>query len=74
MEKANRPARRVQLHAIIIARGYSSAADFSKKIHCAQSTISAIICGWRYPGRGLQTRIADALGITLGDLGKFLKG
>ena len=68
-----RPKRRQQLHAYVIAQGFKSISDFSRNIECAQSTMSSVINGWRFPGRLLQERISRGLKISLSELRAFLE-
>jgi hypothetical protein len=66
------PAYRYKLKARVHEAGFETVKQFCESIGATEPEISNIIRGWTVPGRRLQQRLAQGLGITLAELRRLL--
>jgi len=66
------PQYRFKLKGMIHSKGFKWVNEFAKVTGEDNATISRIINGWEWPSPRVQTKLADALGITLRELQTLL--
>jgi len=67
------PQYRFQLKAEIVRSGHRTLSDFAKEVRTNVPRLSRIVSGYELPGPKLQRKMAECLGITLGELKELLK-
>ncbi|MBW2070006.1 MAG: helix-turn-helix transcriptional regulator [Deltaproteobacteria bacterium] len=64
--------RRLSLKAQIYSAGYASLREFAERLGIHPGYLSQILGGIVSPGPAMQRRLAEALGLTIKELGTLL--